>query len=232
MDPSRGETIIDVVCPIDDGWNDNNVGLLEDTIKEDHEKLADESWTDLLDRSGLQIELPRARQRIWDLYRICRGNLLQLAVGEEFHPGPTIYDGFWIRDSAVQAIAAAAAGDVGISRAQIGSRYTSGFFDIGSGVVSSGGADLNGFFGGPYEAGHKEWDANGEALWAIGRFDRLTQGQDDVAARMYDPLHYASRELVRRESRSLWTPAIRMECGAPWRFRAALLGRLMGNIGP
>ena len=31
----------------------------------------------------------------------------------------------------------------------------------------------HGFFGGEHERNDREWDANGQALWAFGRFDRI-----------------------------------------------------------
>jgi hypothetical protein len=98
--------------------------------------------------------------------------LLILADDGEIHPGPTIYDSFWIRDSSVRAIACALAGDVGLAGSQLGKHHLE-VFQAGTNWI--GPARAYGFFGGQHEQDNHEWDANGEALWAFGKFDR-TQG--------------------------------------------------------
>jgi hypothetical protein len=130
-------------------------------------------WTQKLNASGLQAVLPPIVAHLFDLYRTCRANLLILADNGEIHPGPTIYDSFWIRDSSVEGIACALAGDGDLSAVQFGTHYPT-VFNQGPGMV--GPAALQGFFGGDHEKNDLEWDSNGEALWAFGRFDRITPG--------------------------------------------------------
>lgn len=72
-------------------------------------------WRQKLDGSGMQAILPPVVQHPWAQYRSCRADLLILADDGELHPGPTIYDSFWIRDSSVEAIACALAGDDGLA---------------------------------------------------------------------------------------------------------------------
>src|SRR5262249_44421159 len=76
-------------------------------------------WQGKLDRSGLQAGLPPVVSHLFDLYCSCRADLLILADDGAIHPGPTIYDSFWIRDSSVEGIACALAGDTGLPAAQL-----------------------------------------------------------------------------------------------------------------
>jgi hypothetical protein len=94
---------------------------------------------------------------------------LVLADDGEIHPGPTIYDSFWIRDSSVEGVACALVGDSELSVRQFGFHYPRA-------MNYSGWADsisLSGFIGQEHEINDREWDSNGEALWAIGRTDRI-----------------------------------------------------------
>src|SRR5262249_43029759 len=45
----------------------------------------------------------------------------------------------------------------------------------------------HGFFGGQHEQDGREWDANGEALWAFGRFDRILGPAAAFGAKVYWP---------------------------------------------
>jgi hypothetical protein len=57
-----------------------------------------------------------------------------------------------------------------IAELQFGTHYPRAF-NRGQGRL--GPVTLNGFFGGEHEKNDREWDSNGQALWAIGRFDRV-----------------------------------------------------------
>ena len=127
-------------------------------------------WQGKLDGSGMQATLPAAVQHLWAQYRSCRADLLILADDGAIHPGPTIYDSFWIRDSSVEAIACVLAGDDGLAGSQLG-RHHLAVFQTGNNWI--GPARAYGFFGGEHEQASQEWDANGEALWAFGKFDRI-----------------------------------------------------------
>jgi hypothetical protein len=45
----------------------------------------------------------------------------------------------------------------------------------------------HGFFGGDHERKDQEWDSNGEALWAFGRFDRINGPAGAFGAKVYAP---------------------------------------------
>lgn len=128
------------------------------------------SWAfDLFD-SGFRIELPPGLERFVDQDAVCRSQLLILADGGAIHPGPTIYDSFWIRDSSVEGIACALVGQETVAEAQFGTHYPRAF-QSGPGAI--GPVARHGFFGREHEQADHEWDSNGQALWAIGRFDRI-----------------------------------------------------------
>jgi hypothetical protein len=127
-------------------------------------------WKNKLDASGMQVVMPGTIMHLWDLYRICRANILILSDNGQIHPGPTIYDSFWIRDSSVEGIACALCGDEQLSIRQIGHHYTEEFNVNKNEWI--GPANAFGFFGGEHEKNDREWDSNGQALWAIGRSDR------------------------------------------------------------
>ena len=42
-------------------------------------------------------------------------------------------------------------------------------------------------FGGEHEKNDLEWDSNGEALWAFGRFDRISGPAASFGAGMFSP---------------------------------------------
>jgi hypothetical protein len=65
----------------------------------------------------------------------------------------------------------ALAGDTGIPSVKFSTAYPS-VFNADPGTVGSSPAALLGFFG-DREENDQEWDSNGEALWAVGRFDRI-----------------------------------------------------------
>jgi hypothetical protein len=89
--------------------------------------------------ASLSVRAPRASLsgmsllRAWlgvavaDLYRLCRATVLILADHGVIHPGPTIYDSFWVRDSSIEGVAAALAGDSGLAETQFGQHYPTVF---------------------------------------------------------------------------------------------------------
>jgi len=141
-------------------------------------------WINKLDHSGLQASLPPRAQPFYDLYRTCRANLLILSDDGQIHPGPTIYDSFWVRDSSVEGIACALAGDRTLAERQFGHHYP-GVFNTEQGTL--GPASLYGFYGGEHEKRDREWDSNGQALWAIGRLDRILGPSSGFGAGLYTP---------------------------------------------
>lgn len=176
---------LDVKLPVDDyrGYAD----FLE-LKKEDPDILEDKNlayWKSKLDESGLQTELPPAIRHLWDLFRICRANLLILSDHGQIHPGPTIYDSFWVRDSSVEGIACALCGDEQLSIRQIGHHYTDVFnVDKHEWI---GPANAYGFFGGEHEKNDREWDSNGQALWAMGRLDRILGRGESFGESLFIP---------------------------------------------
>lgn len=127
-------------------------------------------WATTLFADGLRIAVPPPLRRLADLEALARAQLLILADGDAIHPGPTIYDSFWVRDSSVEGIACALVGQEDLAESQYGTHYPD-VFNRGPGSLD--GVALHGFFGSEHERNDREWDANGQALWAIGRFDRI-----------------------------------------------------------
>ncbi|MGW0531297.1 hypothetical protein [Streptomyces sp. NPDC003032] len=141
-------------------------------------------WTSKLLDQGLQPRLPRPVSHLTDLFRQSRSQLLILSDGGEIHPGPTVYDSFWIRDSSVEATACSLVGDAALAEHQLGTHYPLKF-NRGTGRI--GPCAEYGFYGGPHERDDREWDSNGQALWAIGRFDRTKGPAGAFGAKLYTP---------------------------------------------
>ncbi|WP_447041570.1 hypothetical protein [Streptomyces sp. DSM 118878] len=141
-------------------------------------------WTTKLTGQGLQPGLPRGVAHLTDLFREARSQLLILSDGGEIHPGPTVYDSFWIRDSSVEATACSLVGDAALAEHQLGTHYPLKF-NRGTGRI--GPCAEYGFYGGPHERDDREWDSNGQALWAIGRFDRTRGRAASFGTRLYTP---------------------------------------------
>jgi hypothetical protein len=172
------------MLPIDDYRDDEELQELRALDANVLEANNRNFWEEKLDQSGLQVQLPQSMTTYWDLYRICRANLLILADGGQIHPGPTIYDSFWVRDSSVEGIACALAGDGGLTFQQFGTHYLQQFH---TGNDRWGPVSLQGFFGGEHEKNDHEWDSNGQALWAFGRFDRISGEERAFGKRVFQP---------------------------------------------
>ncbi len=181
--PAGGTFAVDVYLPVDD-YRGND---LADFHAADPAALAAANrafWTGKLMGEGLQPAYPAPVAHLNDLLRLCRANLLILADNGEIHPGPTIYDSFWVRDSSVEGIACALAGDFALPRTQFGERYLTVF---NRDDQPWGPVNLRGFFGGDHEKNDQEWDSNGEALWAFGRMDRLLGPGENFGLSLYWP---------------------------------------------
>jgi hypothetical protein len=170
--------------PLGDFRGPEEMAMLRSTNASSLESVNRAWWTNKLDASGLQAILPPEIAYLWDLFRICRANLLILSDDGQIHPGPTIYDEFWIRDSSVEAIACALVGDQNLAHRQLGYWYPS-LFNFGQ--EQADGISLNGFFGGTHEKSDREWDSNGEALWSFGRFDRILGGAANFGRGLFSP---------------------------------------------
>jgi hypothetical protein len=174
---------VDIKLPVDDYRGDDHA-VIRAADADEADARNRGFWRDKLDGSGLQAALPPRVAHLWDLYRTCRATLLILADDGAIHPGPTIYDSFWVRDSSIEGIACALAGDSSLAQRQFGDHYPSVFH---LGPERLGPVALHGFFGGEAERNAREWDANGEALWAIGRLDRVLGAAAAFGARMWAP---------------------------------------------
>lgn len=141
-------------------------------------------WTGKLRAEGLQASLPAEVTHLFDLFRFCRATVLMLSDDGAIHPGPTIYDSFWVRDSSVEGICGALVGDSGLAERQFGDHYPR-IYNQGNGWI--GPAREQGFFGGEHERNDREWDSNGQALWALGRYDRIAGSSAAFGSRMYSP---------------------------------------------
>ncbi len=179
-----GEFTLDLRLPVDDFRSASDFDELAAPTASDLEAANLAFWQGKLDGSGLQASLPPVVSHLFDLYRSCRADVLILADDGAIHPGPTIYDSFWIRDSSVEGIGCALAGDSGLAGAQFGQHYPR-VFNAGFGPL--GPVNEHGFFGGDHERNDQEWDANGEALWAFGRFDRIQGPAEAFGAKVYAP---------------------------------------------
>ncbi|MCU7550364.1 hypothetical protein OCK74_14680 [Chitinophagaceae bacterium LB-8] len=176
---------LEIKLPVDDyrGYADFLELKNEDPETLENKNLA--YWKNKLDGCGLQASLPGSIISLWNLYRVCRANLLILSDNGEIHPGPTIYDSFWIRDSSVEGVACALSGDEQLSIRQIGHHYTE-VFNVNKDEWI-GPARAYGFFGGEHEKNDREWDSNGQALWAIGRLDRILGRDENFGESLFTP---------------------------------------------
>ncbi len=178
------ELSLNLRLPVDDYRGAADLAELRAPAADNLEQANRAFWTGKLDRSGLQAELPQEVRHLFDLFRLCRANLLILSDQGEIHPGPTVYDSFWIRDSSVEGVACALAGDQGLAERQFGEHYPT-VFNIGYERI--GPVSAHGFFGAEHEKNDQEWDSNGQALWAIGRFDRIIGAARRFGAGMFAP---------------------------------------------
>ncbi|HWM56759.1 MAG TPA: hypothetical protein VNO83_02905 [Pseudonocardia sp.] len=184
-DLADGESLeIDVRLPVDDYRGGNDLAELRTPTADQLEAANLTFWTQKLDADGLQLTLPPPVAHLADLFRLCRATVLMLADNGVIHPGPTIYDSFWVRDSSVEGIAAALAGDTGLAEFQFGQHYPTVFHP---GFERLGPVSLHGFFGDDHEKDDREWDSNGQALWAFGRLDRILGANALFGARMFTP---------------------------------------------
>jgi hypothetical protein len=185
--PAAGnEFALDVRLPIGDFRGQGDLQALRGSPADNLEQTHRAFWTGKLDGSGLQMTLPGPVTHLNDLYRICRAALLILSDDGEIHPGPSIYDSFWIRDSSVEGIACAVAGDQNLPERQFGEHYTrTDIFHQEPGSI--GPVRRYGFFGGHHEEADFEWDSNGQALWAIGRFDRIKGAAYGFGQGLFNP---------------------------------------------
>lgn len=179
-----GEFTLDLRLPIDDFRGADDYAELAAPPADDLEAANLGFWQPKLNGSGVQATLPPVVGHLFDLFRSCRADVLILADEGAIHPGPTIYDSFWIRDSSIEAIACAIAGDAGLADTQLGQHHLGAF---NTGFERIGPVSAHGFFGGEHERNDHEWDSNGEALWALGRFDRIQGPAAAFGARVYFP---------------------------------------------
>jgi hypothetical protein len=181
---AEGEFTLDMRLPVDDFRGPDDLAELAAAPADDLEAANLTFWHGKLDGSGTQATMPRQVAHLLDLYRSCRSDLLMLADQGQIHPGPTIYDSFWIRDSSIEGIACALAGDSGLAGTQFGEHHLRAFHP-GNGRI--GPVAAHGYFGGEHERNDHEWDSNGQALWAFGRFDRIQGPAAAFGARVYAP---------------------------------------------
>jgi len=175
---------LDIRLPVDDYRGPGDLNELMAANANVLESANTNFWTGKLDASGLQVTLPSLVEHLTRLHRICRANILILADGGEIHPGPTIYDSFWVRDSSVEGIAAALVGDATLAERQFGTHYP-GVFNYGFDRI--GPVSAHGLFAGEHEKNDQEWDCNGQALWAISRFDRIKGSAATFGKGLFSP---------------------------------------------
>jgi len=177
---------LDVRLPIDDFQGPGDLQVLSAPTADSLEQNNHQYWDNLLNHNGVQITFPPVIAHLFNMFRISRSMLLILSDNGAIHPGPTIYNSFWIRDSSVEGIALTEVGDSDVPTRQYGTHYTDpSIFHMEQSW--DGPVSLYGFFGGSHEINDQEWDSNGEALWAIGRFDRLQGPSVAFGAKMFTP---------------------------------------------
>ncbi|MBO1330814.1 hypothetical protein [Streptomyces sp. VRA16 Mangrove soil] len=182
---SEDETVeIDVRLPVDLYSGADDLAELRATSADELEDANRAFWTEKLLHQGVQPQLPRPVAHLTDMFRQARSQLLILSDLGEIHPGPTVYDSFWIRDSSVEATACSLVGDSALAEHQLGTHYPLRF-NRGGGRI--GPCAEYGFYGGSHEKDDQEWDSNGQALWALGRFDRTRGPAAAFGAKMYQP---------------------------------------------
>ena len=184
LSPGAADFALDVRLPVDDFRGASDLAALRTPAAETLETGNRTWWLSKLDTTGLQATLPPLVRQLWDLFRTCRANLLILADNGQIHPGPTIYDDFWIRDSSVEAVACGLVGDQNLAQRQLGYWHPS-VFDMN--YDGSDGVSYHGLFGGAHEKNDREWDSNGEALWAFGRLDRILGSAANFGRGLYSP---------------------------------------------
>ena len=96
---------LDVKLPVDSYRGKEDWLELDSANVDQLERNNLQFWKQKLDDSGLQMQVPAPFQTFKNLFRTCRANLLILSDNGQIHPGPTIYDSFWVRDSSVEGIA-------------------------------------------------------------------------------------------------------------------------------
>ena len=200
LTPANRDFSLDVRLPVDDYRGAGDLAELQSAVAASLEANNRSFWTGKLDHSGTQFSLPSAVKHLFDLYRTCRANLLILSDDGEIHPGPTIYDSFWVRDSSVEGIACALSGDLNLAEEQFGRHYPNVF---NFGYEPIGPVSSHGFFGGEHEMNDYEWDSNGQALWAIGRFDRIRGSGAHFGAGLFSPYVIEAARWLRDNRSSL-----------------------------
>ncbi|MFI1358362.1 hypothetical protein ACH4TV_33070 [Streptomyces sp. NPDC020898] len=175
---------VDVRLPVDLFTGSADLTELRSAPAAELEEANRDFWAPKLLEQGVQPELPSRVRHLTDLFRQARSQLLMLSDHGEIHPGPTVYDSFWIRDSSVEATACSLVGDTALAEHQLGTHYPLRF-NLGTGRI--GPCAEYGFYGGPHEKDDREWDSNGQALWAIGRFDRTGGRAAAFGAKLYVP---------------------------------------------
>ncbi|MBP2664274.1 MAG: hypothetical protein H6Q71_2222 [Firmicutes bacterium] len=196
--PSNNTFSLDIILPIDDYSGNNDY---QDLSKESPDSLEISTrtyWKNKLDQNGIELSLPSTLDNYSNLFKICRSNILMLADNGKLIPGPTLYDSFWIRDSSIAGIATALVGDINLAKRQFGYHYPK-FFNYDT--IISGPVSLKGFWGGEHEKRDKEWDSNGQALWALGKLDRILGNNQNFGAGLYLPYIIEGARWI-RENRS------------------------------
>jgi hypothetical protein len=189
---------LDVRLPVDDFRSTSDFRALRTEVASNLTSANETFWSGKLDGSGLQITFTPIVSHLFDLFRICRANLLILSDDGAIHPGPTIYDDFWVRDSSVEGIACALAGDCNLAIRQFSDHYPEKF-NLSSDRI--GPVSMYGFFGGTHEKNDQEWDSNGQALWAFGKLDRIMNGA--FGAGMFYPYVIKGARWI-RDNRSVY----------------------------
>lgn len=155
-----------IKAPLDPLRNTPHNRALVKSITDGDVGLELRSW-DSINSKSLSISI--GGSAIGDILRQSIANLVMLWDGGKITPGPLIYHLFWIRDGSYMSTALT----------------ISNLADMGRAVIEEllRRADPSGYFKAvDFEV--REYDANGQVLWAVGKYVQLTRDYD-VLRRWY-----------------------------------------------
>jgi hypothetical protein len=185
FDVSGGQDFeLDFWLPVDDFRGANDFADLTAEPADNFEGANDTFWRQKLDASGMQATLPPVVDHLWAQYRSSRADLHISRTTAPSTPG---------RRSTTRSGSATRASRRSPARWPVmtGWRAPSSAAATWRCSRRAGGrigpAAEFGFFGGEHEQNDREWDANGEALWAFGKFDRIQGAATAFGSKVYWP---------------------------------------------
>ncbi|BDR91845.1 hypothetical protein [Vulcanisaeta souniana] len=149
-----------VRAPLDPLRNTSHNRLLIKSVSDSDVNAELRNW-DAVNDAGFSILV--SDSSIGDIVRQSMANLVMLWDGGKITPGPLIYHLFWIRDGSYMATALTMLN----------------LIDMGKAVIEEllRRVDLSGYFK-AVDFDVREYDANGQVLWAVSKYVQLTRDHD------------------------------------------------------